>query len=188
LPQASAQQLQPQVKPGHRYHLTGSITSAGPGSFVVRGRGDRSVTIRAARSTRIISRQRATLADIHTGATVQIVATKAADGTLAARAVQDITLGPETPAQRRPRPWQGGSGTAMITGSVAGRPTTSALMVTTPTGERTSVVVPPTARITRWVSMTASSLTPGTSVMVQAVSNGDGTLTASVVVVGKRGK
>ena len=68
------------------------------------------------------------------------------------------------------------------------RPSQDAVVVTTPTGERTSVMVPATTHITRWVSLTASSLTAGTPVMVQAVSNGDGSLTASVVVVGKRGK
>jgi hypothetical protein len=182
LPRASAQ-AQPQTKPGQRYHLGGVIVSASAGTFVVKGRGGRSATIHTTRSTRIIGRRQATLADIHAGSTVHVVADKAADGTLAARVVQDITLGPETSLQRRARASLDGPGPAVIVGSVAGRPTTSTLMVTTPTGERASVMVPTTARITRWVSITASNLTVGTSVMVQAVSNADGSLTALVVIL-----
>jgi len=188
LPLASAQSP-PQPRPGHRYHLAGDIVSASAGTFVVKGRGGRSVTIHTTRSTRIVSRRQATLAHIHAGSTVQIIADKAADGTLAARVVHDITFGPETPVQRRARASQNGPGPAVITGSVAGRPTTRTLIVTTPNGERVSVAVPPTARITRWVSMAPSSLTVGTPVMVQAVSNADESLTASVVVLSdKRGK
>jgi hypothetical protein len=182
LPHASAQS-QTQIPAGNRsYRLAGLIASASAGTFVLTVRGGRSVTIHTARSTRIISRQTATLADIHAGSTVHIVATKAADGTLAAQVVQDITFGPFGPAAMR-QGSQNESGPAVIVGSVAGRPTTSSLMVITLTGERASVAVPPTARITRWVPMTASSLTAGTPVLVQAVSNADGNLTASVVIV-----
>jgi hypothetical protein len=191
-------QLPPQSQPGTiskplpsnavRY-FAGSIASASAGSFVLTKRDGSSVTIRTTRTTIILSNRPATFADIHAGATVQIVAAKTADGSLTAEAVQDLSLVPETLTANRNRGWQTGSGRMVLLGSVAGTPTKGTLTVTSPTGQRASVTVPSTARIARWVPRAVSDLTAGTMVMVQAVPNADESFTASVVnVAGTKGK
>jgi hypothetical protein len=177
-------QPRPQTQPGDRPHgLFGSVASVSDGSFALTDRGGRSVTVHTTGSTRILSRQQATLADIHTGDTVRVVATKAQDGTLTARSVQDVPSGPQTAAQGRGGVWQSRSGTMMIGGNVTGISGSGTLTVTSPNGQKTPVTVPSTARVSRLVSMPVSNLTVGTRVLVRGTPNADGSVTALVVFV-----
>jgi Domain of unknown function (DUF5666) len=174
----------PQVQPGPRPHrLFGSIASVSGGSFALTDRGGHSVTVHTTASTRILSREQATLADIHPGDTVRIVATKASDGTLTARSVQDVTSGPQTGAQDRGGIWQSRSGMMMIGGSVTGLSGSGTLTVTSPNGQKTPVMVPSTARLSRLAPMPVSNLKVGTRVLVRGMSNPDGSVTASAVFV-----
>ena len=177
-------QPRPQTQPGDRPHgLFGSIASVSDGSFALTDRGGRSVTVHTTGSTHIISRQQATLADVHTGDTVRVIAMKAPDGTLTARSVQDVTSGPQTAAQAPQRAWQSRSGMMMIAGSVTGIPGAGTLMVTSPDGQKTPVTVPSNARVSRLVSIPISNLTVGTHVLVRGTSNADGSVRASIVFV-----
>lgn len=187
---AWAQQPPAQVAPGDRpHHLGGSIASVSDGSFVLTGRDGRPVTVRTTTSTRIVGRQPATLADIHAGDMVRVVATKAADGTLTAQAVQDVPAGFLTTTQPRGGVRQGRGGAVMVAGTVAGSPTAGPLTIASPNGQSTSVAIPSAARVSRMVSMPISSLTAGARVMVQGTSNADGSVTAAVVfVAGTRGR
>jgi hypothetical protein len=173
----------PHTQPGDRPHgLFGSIASVSDGSFALTDRGGRSVTVHTTGSTRIIGRQQVTLADIHTGDAVRVIATKAPDGTFTARSVQDVTSGPQTVAQGPGGTGQSRSG-MMIAGSVAGIPGAGKLMVASPNGQQTPVTVPSTARVSRLVSIPISNLTVGARVLVRGTSNADGSVTASVVLV-----
>jgi hypothetical protein len=177
-------QPRPQTQPGDRPHgLFGSVASVSNGSFALTDRGGRSVTVHTTGSTHIISRQQATLADVHTGDTVRVMAMKAPDGTLTARSVQDVTSGPQVAAQGRGEARQSRSGMMMIAGTVTGTPGAGTLTVTSPNGQQTPVMVPSTARVSRLVSIPISNLTVGTRVMVRGTSNADGSVTAAVVFV-----
>jgi hypothetical protein len=177
-------QPRPQTQPGDRPHgLFGSIASVSNGNFALTDRGGRSVTVHTTGSTRIISRQQATLADVHTGDAVRIVAMKAPDGTLTARSVQDMTSAPPIATHGRGEAHQSQSGMMMIAGTVTGTPGAGTLTVTSPNGQQTPVTVPSGARVSRLVSIPISNLTVGTRVMVRGTSNADGSVTAAVVFV-----
>jgi hypothetical protein len=187
---AWAQQPQPQTPPTNRpYHLGGSIASVSDGTFVLTARDGRSVTVRTTASTRIVGRQPATLADIRAGDSVRVFATKAADGTLTARAVQDVPSGLQTSTAPRGAVQQSRGDAVMVAGTVAGSPTAGSLTITSPNNQNSSVAVPATARVSRLVAVPISGLTAGARVMVQGTSNADGSVTASVVfVAGTAGK
>lgn len=183
-------QPQPQTPPGNRPgRVGGSIASVSDTAFVLTARDGRSVTVRTTASTRFVGPQPATPADIHAGDRVRVIATKAADGTLTARAVQDVPSELQPTAQNRGGVLQGGDDMVMVAGTVAGSPTAGTLTIATPNGQNTSVVIPSTARVSRVASVSRSSLTAGARVMVQGTPNADGSVTASVVfVMGPRGK
>lgn len=175
-------QPQPQSPLGDRSRpLRGSIASVSDTGFVLTTGDGRSVTVRTTASTRIIGRQPATLADVHTGDRVRILASKAADGKLTAKSVQDIpaTLQPATPQRGGVR--QGRDDTVMIGGTVTGNPSAGTLTVDTSTGQSTSVAVPATAQVSRLVAVPRTALAAGTRVMVQGTANADGSVTASTV-------
>jgi hypothetical protein len=186
---AWAQQPQPQAPPANRpYHLGGSIASVSDGTFVLTARDGRSVTVRTTVSTRIVGRQPATLTDIRAGDSVRVFATKAADGTLTARAVQDEQSGLQTTTEPHGAVQQGRGDAVMVAGTVAGSPTAGSLTITSPNNQSSSVTVPATARVSRVVAVPMSSLTAGARVMVRGISNADGSVTASLVfVAGKAG-
>lgn len=183
-------QPQPQSPPGNRPKpLAGSIASVSDNAFVLTTRDGRSVTVRTTDSTRIIGRQPATLADIHAGDRVRILATKAADGHLTAKAVQDVPPALLTTGQNPGAVWRTRGDTVMLGGTVTGNPTASTLAIDSPNGQSTSVAIPSTARLSRMVSMPRSTLAAGARVIVQGTPNADGSVTASTVFVpGPQGK
>jgi Domain of unknown function (DUF5666) len=187
--QSQPQPSQPQSTPGSRANgLGGTIASVSDGAFVLTTRDGRSVTVRTTASTRIVSPQPATLADIHPGDRVRILATKTADGSLTARAVQDLPSSLQTTTQYRGGAWQGRDA-VMIAGTVTGNPTAGALVIASSNGQSTSVAIPSTARVSRLVSMPVGTLAAGARAMVQGTPNADGSVTASVVfLAGPRGK
>lgn len=174
-------QTQPQKPQFHRF--TGAIASVSDGSFVLTQRGGQSVTVHMTPATRLFRRQQATLADIQAGDAVRIIATKAPDGTLTARAVQDMGPGSQAQARRGEEAGETRSGKVLVAGSVTGNPGRGVLTIASPDGQTTSVNVPETSRISRLVSAPASSLTSGTHVLVEGSSNADGSVTATVIVV-----
>jgi hypothetical protein len=175
-------QTQPQTPQLH--HVAGAIASVSDGSFVLTERGGQSVTVHMTSTTRLLRRQQATLADIKAGDAVRIIATKAPDGTLTARAVQDIGPGSQTQARRGEEAGETRSGKILVSGSVTGSPSGGVLTVASPDGKTTSVSVPQTARISRLVMAEAGSLTSGLRVLVEGSSNADGSVTATVIFVG----
>jgi Domain of unknown function (DUF5666) len=183
-------QPQPQSPPGDRPRpLAGSIASVSDNAFVLTTRDGRSVTVRTTASTRIIGPQPATLADIHTGDRVRILATKAADGKLTAKAVQDIPAALQSATPTRGGVRQGRDDTVMIGGTVMGNPSGGTLTVDSSTGQNTSVAVPSTARVSRLVAVPRTTLAAGARVMVQGTPNADGSVTASTVfMAGAQGK
>lgn len=180
-------QTQPQQSPqGDRPRpLAGSIASLSSNGFVLTTRDGRSVTVRTTSATRVLGRQPATFADIHSGDRVRILATKGANGALTAQAVQDIPAGLQLagPAQMRAGVRQGQNDRVMIAGVVTGNPTAGTLTVDTSTGQNTSVAVPANAQLSRMATVPASNLAAGARVMVQGTPNADGTVTASTVFV-----
>lgn len=174
-------QPQTQLQKGHRF--AGAIASVSEGSFVLTGRGGQSVTIHITSTTRLLRRQQATLADIQTGDAVRIIATKAPDGSLTARAVQDIGPGPQTQARSGGEVGETESGKVLVAGSVTGNPSGGVLTVASPDGQTTSVKVSQTTRISRLMTVPASSLTSGTHVLVEGSSNADGSVTATAIFV-----
>lgn len=179
---AQPQPPQPQAPAGNRPRpLVGSIASVSAGGFVLTTRDGRAVTVRTTASTRILGRQPAALTDIHTGDRVRILATKSADGSLTARAVQDIPSALQIPTRDRGGVRQGRGDTVMIAGTVTGIPTAGTVTVGASGGQSTSVSVPSTARVSRLVSVPISTLAAGARVMVQGTPNADGSVTASLV-------
>jgi hypothetical protein len=183
-------QPQPQSPAGDRPRpLAGSIASVAANSFVLTTRDGRTVTVRTTASTRVVSRKPATLADVHAGDGVRILANKAADGSLTARAVQDIPAAIQLPRQFGGGVRQGRDDTVMIAGKVVGNPTTGALTVDTSTGQNASVAIPSTAQVSQIVAVPASTLAAGSRVMVQGTPGADGSVTASTVfIVGPQSK
>ena len=184
-------QPQPQSPPGNRPRpLAGSIASVSDNAFVLTTRDGRSVTVRTTDSTRIVGRQPATLADIHAGDRVRILATKAADGRLTAQAVQDVPSALlSTTAQNPGGALRTRGDTVMLGGTVMGNPTSGTLAINSPNGQSTSVAVPSTARLSRMVLVPRSTLAAGARVIVRGTPNPDGSVTASTVFVpGPQGK
>ena len=183
-------QQQPQSPSSNRPRpLAGAIASVSDNAFVVTTRDGRSVTVRTTGSTRIVGRQPATLADIHAGDRVRILATKAADGRLTAQSVQDVPAALLTAAQTRGDVWRTRGDTVMLGGTVTGNPAAGALAVSAPDGQTASVAVPSTARLSRMVSVPRATLAAGARVLVQGTPNADGSVTASTVfVAGPKGQ
>ena len=183
-------QPQPQSPPGNRPRpLAGAIASVSDNAFVLTTRDGRSVTVRTTASTRIVGRQPATLADIHAGDRVRILATKAADGRLTAQAVQDVPAALLTTAQKPGGVWRTRGDTVMLGGTVTGNPTAGTLAIDSPNGQSTSVAIPSTARLSRMVPVPRSTLAAGARVVVQGTPNADGSVSASTVfVAGPQGK
>ncbi len=183
-------QPQPQSPAGDRPKpLAGSIASVSANAFVLTTRDGRSVTVRTTASTRVVSRKPATLADVHAGDRVRILATKAANGSLTARAVQDIPAALQLTTPGRGGVRQGRDDAVMVAGTVTGNPTAGTLTVDTSTGQSTSVAIPSTAQVSQLVAVPASTLAAGSRVMVQGTPGADGSVTASMVfVVGPQGK
>lgn len=185
-------QTQPQSPQGNRPRpLGGSIASVSNNGFVLTTRDGRTVTVRTTPSTRIIGRQPATFADIHSGDRVRILATKGANGALTAQAVQDIPAALQAQDADRMRGGirSGRGDRVMIAGTVTGNPAAGNLTVDTSTGQSTSVAVPSNAQVSRMAAVPASSLTTGARVMVQGTPNADGSVKASTVfMVGQQAK
>lgn len=191
--QTQPQPSQPQQSPGgdRPRPLAGSIASLSNNGFVLTTRDGRSVTVRTTSTTRIIGRQPATFADIHSGDRVRILATKGANGALTAQAVQDIPAGLQLggPAQMHGGVRQGQGDRVMIAGVVTGNPGAGTLTIDTSTGPSTSVAVPANAQLSRMATVPASNLATGARVMVRGTTNADGTVTASTIfVAGQKSK
>ena len=183
-------QPQPQAPPGNRPRpLAGAIASVSDNAFVLTTRDGRSVTVRTTDSTRIVGRQTATLADIHAGDRIRIVATKAADGRLTAQVVQDIPAALLTTMPNPGSVWRTRGDMVMLGGTVMANPAAGALAIETPNGQSTSVTIPSTARLSRMASVPRSALAAGARVLVAGTPNADGSVTASTVFVpGPQGK
>lgn len=177
-------QPQPQSPAGDRPRpLVGSIASVSANTFALTTRDGRTVTVRTTASTRVVSRKPATLADVHAGDRVRILATKAANGGLTARAVQDIPAAIQLPRQFGGGMRTGRNDTVMIAGTVVGNPTAGTLTVDTSLGQNASVAIPSTAQVSQMVAVPASTLAAGSRVMVQGTPGADGTVTASMVFI-----
>jgi len=169
----------------HRFSgVGGTVSSASSGSFVVTDRKGNAVTVRVTPTTRLVTSQPATLADIHQGDAVRIVADRAQDGSLTARFVQDIAAVPPTGSQGRDGMRPAGSERVMVAGSVTRVPAAGTLVVTTANGQSASIVVPSTAPVSRLVPAPFTNPAVGARVMVQGTPNPDGSVTASLVFVG----
>ncbi len=205
-PAPSQPQLEPRSQPRmwarHGRPLMGTVASVSNGSVVLTTWTGRSVTVQTTSATRVLNRVQANLSDLQSGDMVRVMATKAADGSLSARAVfatpatstpatSTPATGPGGRANRRVRGglWGGNSGMVMIAGRLTGAPANGVITVALPAGSPLSVTVPSTARLTRLVSMPVSGLASGTHVLVQGRRNADGSITAAVMfVVGTAGK
>ncbi len=190
--QASAQTPAPPAfhrGDGFARPLFGTIASVTNGTLVLTTWTGRSVALQTTAATRVLSRQQVGPADLRTGDLVRLIATKAADGTLSARTLNDIPASlVRAPAGRpgaAPLPgtaprgiglrgrgeawglWAGPRGTVVIAGRLTAV-RSGAVSIALPAGAPLSVAVPPAARITRLISLPLSGLAPGTHVIVRA--------------------
>lgn len=86
------------------------------------------------------------------------------------------------------RPWDLGAGSSMTNGTVGDLKVSKGRMLTlTYKGGEQKVFVPPKAPVITYAPATRAALTKGAHVIVTALHNADGTLTAANVGVGKHG-
>ncbi|GEM_PF-1854270 len=186
-PQSPAVQqpgTQPAAPQGHagRRPVAGAITSVSDDTFVVTGRAGTPVTVKTTSATRILSRARATLANVRAGDLVRVVATKAQDGSLTAMAVQDVPTNVGLPMHGKASTAEARDGRTVLGGTVA-QVGAAALSVRAADGSVASVAVPATARIFTITSLPPSGLVAGARVVVQGTPNPDGSMTAGLIVV-----
>lgn len=181
---ASAQTQPPSqsTQPRRGDRVFGTIQSISAGSFVVAGRDGDTYTVKTTAATKVLTPAAARLGDIKAGDTVQLVATKAQDGSLTAAAVQDIPAGLGLAAGGRGGVRETKSGRVFVAGSVVSLNGTS-LSVASANGEATTVAVPASAKISRMTALPLTSLAAGAHVAATGRLNPDGSLSASTIVV-----
>jgi len=183
---------------GHARPVIGTIASVSGSSFVVTTWANRPVTVQTTSTTRVLTQQQGTVADLQSGDLVRIMATKAANNGVVAVRLSDTPAalamarggrpggGPGGPQAGAPRSglWGGRGTMVMIDGPLAGTPSGGAVMVALPAGPPLAVAVPSTTRISRTVSLPVSGLAVGTHVAVVGTpAAAGGGLTAVTIYV-----
>ena len=162
--------------------LIGTVVSVSDGSVVLTTWSGQSVTAQTTPTTRVLSRQQASLSDLRSGDVVRVVATRAQDGSLSARMVSDIPAA-LVPSTSRGGLWDARAGAVMISGRLTGLPADGVVTIALPAGPPLSMSVPSTAHLSRLVSMAVSSLAPGAHVLVRGTRNADDSFTATTIFV-----
>jgi hypothetical protein len=184
-------------------HVRGDIVAIDGNTVTVKSRGGETVKLQLADDVRVAVAEKAELSDVRDGAFIGTTAVPQPDGTL--RAVE-VHVFPESMrgTGEGHRPWDLRPGSTMTNATVTGVGATgrkSPSMMTNATvakvagrkltlkysdGEK-SVVVPPDATVVKLEPGDRSQLKPGVHLFAIASRQGDGTLRAERVTIGKDG-
>jgi hypothetical protein len=197
---ASAAQMSSSSKPAPE-HVRGDIVAVDGNTLTVKSRSGETLKLQLADDVRVTEAKKAGLADVHDGTFIGTTAVQQPDGTL--RAIE-VHLFPDSMrgTGEGHRQWDLSPGSTMTNATVSGASAAGGTPGSTMTnanvakvegrkltlkysGGEKSVVVPPDATIVKLEPASRSDLRPGVHLFAIASRQGDGTLRAERVTVGK---
>ena len=211
LPDAGPAVVGARVHYGEARPLLGTVASVAGRSLTLTTWTGRTVTLQTTPNTRILARETASVADLRSGDHVRVIGKAGPDGVIMARALSDIGAG-VFPARQGPivrrQMWVGGpghavhavrflaapgrisglwgggpSGAVVAVGQVTGTPDAETFSIAMPAGQPVIVEASPSTRISRVVSLPASSLHPGSHVIVHRMPRPGHQSEAALIVV-----
>jgi hypothetical protein len=167
--------------------VRGVISKIDAQEFQVTTRGGDTVTLKLADKVGVRWIEPIKVSAIKPGSFIGTAAVTQPDGTLKALEIQVFPESMRGVGEGH-RPWDLGTGSTMTNGTVGDLKVSKGRMLTlTYKGGEQKVFVPAKAPVITYAPATKAALTKGAHVIVTAIHNADGTLTAAAVGVGKHG-
>ena len=185
-PPAAAPSMAPASTPAPT-RVRGVISKIDAHELQVTTRGGDKVTLKLADKLGVRWIEPIKVSAIKPGSFIGTAAVAQPDGTLKALEIQVFPESMRGVGEGH-RPWDLGANSSMTNGTVGDLKVSKGRMLTlTYKGGEQKVFVPPKAPVITYAPATKAALTKGAHVIVTALHNADGTLTAANVGVGKHG-